>query len=326
MSLERVFSRTQELASSPTVSGKAMAAQSGVFTVRETHGILLRPETHIRAASDELGWTSLYASVAREAPYQDSFGAVQDHLIILHLGGPVGVVRILRGVRESRVIPPGGMFTMPGGVDFSVRLGSALDTLHVYLRRSVIEEVAEDLIRGDPAKVELVPCLGEMDPLIERLALGIREALGEADPTSATYADYLARAMAARLLRTHSSVFRPVQPRPFTGGLSQRQLSRAVDFIETNLGGPLPLQEIASASGLSPVHFARQFKRAVGLAPHQYVMRARVERAKRLLTQTDLAVAEIAFDCGFSHQEHLTRVFRQLSGTTPALFRRGASR
>jgi AraC family transcriptional regulator len=296
-----------------------------LFTVRETHGILLRPESRVRASSDALGWTSLYASAAREAPYHDSFGAVRDHLTILHLSGPVRVNRTLGGTREGRVIPPGGMFMVPGGIDFSVGLDGALDTLHVYLRRSVIEEVAGDLVRGDPAHVELVPRLGHTDPLIRHLVLGIRDALGEADPTTATYADYLARAMAARLLRGHSNATRPAPPQPNADGLNRRQLARAVDFIEAKLGGSLSLQEIASASGLSPVHFARQFKRTTGTTPHQYVMRVRIERAKRLLAQTDLAIAQIAYECGFSHQEHLTRIFRRLSGTTPSLFRHSAS-
>lgn len=301
-----------------------MVLPLNTFTIRETHGILLRPGSQVLASSDELGWTSLHASVARESPYHDSFGAVRDHLTILHLSGPVRVSRTLGGARECRVIPFGGMFMMPGGIDFGVSLDGALDTLHIYLRHFVIEEVAGDLMRGDPAKIELIPRLGDTDPLIKHLVLGIRDALGEADPTSATFADYLARAMTARLLRGHSNAAQRVLPQPRADGLNRRQLTRAVDFIEANLGQALALQEIASASGLSPVHFARQFKRAMGIAPHQYVMRARVERAKHLLAQTELAIAQVAFECGFSHQEHLARIFRRLSGTTPSLFRRAA--
>jgi AraC family transcriptional regulator len=301
-----------------------MVLPLNTFTVRETHGILLRPESQIRASSDALGWTSLHASLAREAPYHASFGAVRDHLTILHLSGPVRVSRTLASMRESRIILPDGMFMMPGGIDFDVGIDGTLDTLHIYLRRFLIEEVAGDLLRGDPAKVELIPRLGDTDPLIKHLVLGIRDALGEADPTSATYADYLARAMAARLLRGHSDATQQVLSQPRADGLNRRQLARAVDFIEANLGQALALQEIAAASGLSPVHFARQFKRTMGMAPHQYVMWARVERAKRLLAQTDLAIAQVAFECGFSHQEHLTRIFRRLSGTTPSLFRRAA--
>jgi AraC family transcriptional regulator len=83
---------------------------------------------------------------------------------------------------------------------------------------------------------------------------------------------------------------------------------------------------MAAVAGLSPVHFARQFRRATGQAPHQHLLHRRVERAKRLLAAGDLSIAEIAYHCGFSHQEHLTRVFRKATATTPAAFRRTTAR
>ena len=72
-------------------------ANAGVtnFGVEETHGILWRPENRVYAKSDGRGWSSLYASTQRETPYAAEYPAVQDHLIILHLDGPVGVRRRL---------------------------------------------------------------------------------------------------------------------------------------------------------------------------------------------------------------------------------------
>jgi AraC family transcriptional regulator len=87
------------------------------FRVEETHGILWRPENQIHTRSDELGWTSMYASVQREAPYEDHYDAVRDHLIVLHLDGPVAVARRLGRAESRRVIAPGGLFMLPGGMD-----------------------------------------------------------------------------------------------------------------------------------------------------------------------------------------------------------------
>lgn len=298
-----------------------MEGPGGAFGVRETHGILWRSENRVRAASEGLGWTSLYISAQRETPYEASYRAVRDHLVILHLDGPVGVGRVLGKSQERRTIRPGGLFILPGGVDFGVQLEGGLESLHIYLRDAVLREVAADLARGDPAHVELVPRLGDQDPLIEHLALGIRDVLTDPDPGAAVYADQLARTLGARLLRAHSNrVLQPVAPP--RGALTRAQLARAVEAMDAGLSGPLSLSEIAAATGLSPAHFARHFKASLGVAPHQHLLRMRLERAKRLLRETDRSVAQVAFECGFSHQEHMTRFFSRLTGTTPAAFRR----
>jgi AraC family transcriptional regulator len=299
-----------------------MAMRAHQFTVQETHGILLRAGNEIQAASDRHGWSSLYASVQREAPYEDSFAAVDDHLLILHLDGPVTVHRRLHHEQASRVIPPGGMFSMPGGMDFAVRLGGSLQTLHVYLRRGLVEEVAADIGRGDPAHVELVPIFGDGDQLIERLMLAIREVLENWDPSATAYVDYLVRAIAARLIREHSSSSAPLNTPYLRAKLGRGQLAKAIDFMEANLDRSIDLTAIAGAVGSSPSHFARQFRTAVGMAPHRYLMQLRTDRAKRLLTETAQPVAEIAFSCGFANQEHLTRLFKRFCGTTPAAFRK----
>jgi AraC family transcriptional regulator len=296
-------------------------AQSA-FKVEETHGILWRPENRIYAKSDELGWSSLYASTQREKPYEAEYPAVQDHLIILHLDGPVGVRRRLGRDEVRRVVAPGGMFVLPGGVDFGVRLENELDSLHVYLRKDLVEEVAEDLGVAGP-DLTLVPRLGERDLLIERLALGVREALTDADAAAGIYVDYLSRALAARLLREHSNRTEH-KAEPPKGGLTPAQIALVTDFMEAHLDQPLTLTELAGACGLSTTHFARRFKAALGAPPHQHLMQLRVERAKRLLSGTNLPIVEVALACGFAHQEHLTRVFRRLTGATPASFRREA--
>ena len=292
------------------------------FSVRETHGILLRPENQLHAASDRLGWTSLYASTQREAPYEGEFGAVPDYLIILHLDGPVGVERTFGKSKSHRVIGPGGLFMLPGGMDFGVRLEGYLDSLHLYLRREIIDEVALDFGLRDRSEVELIPQFGDHDPMIERMALGVRDALDDDDPTSGIYIDYLARVMAAHLLRKHTAASGWANTAP--GALTRQQVELAIDYMEGNLSEPIALRQLAAAAGLSPCYFARRFKSAMGMPPHQYLMFMRVERAKRLLLQRE-PIVEVALACGFTHQEHLTRVFRRFTGATPAGYRKALS-
>ena len=291
------------------------------FGVRETHGILWQPANEVRAASDGLGWTSLYASTQREAPYQGQFSAVDDHLIVLHLDGPVGVSQALGRSHSRRVVGAGGLTVIPGGVDFGFRLEGHLESVHLYLRRQIVEEVANDIGVKGADRAQLAPRLGARDPMIEQLALSVRDALTHRDTTSRIYVDYIARLLAAQLLRKHSSS--TGESGAPIGGLTRAQVERAIDYMETNLSEPLTLVDVAKASGLSPSHFARRFKSSTGAPPHQYLMSMRVERAKRMLAHRE-PIVEIALACGFSHQEHLTRIFRRLTGFTPASFRRAA--
>jgi AraC family transcriptional regulator len=98
-------------------------------------------------------------------------------------------------------------------------------------------------------------------------------------------------------------------------------VAQVVDLIEARLAEPLRLSELASAVGMSPVHFARVFRRETGLTPARWIMRRRTERAVELIRTTKLSLAEIAYATGFSSQSHMTRAVRALTGATPAKLR-----
>jgi AraC family transcriptional regulator len=288
------------------------------FTVRETHGILWRSEHDIEASSDRLGWSSLYVSMQRERPYQDSYRASDDHLIIVHRDGPVRIRRDLCGERAERVVQPGGLFVLPAQRDFAVQLGGCLSTIHLYVRDSLIREAAAELAIGDGAKIEIVPRLGEHDAMIEHTAQTACELIRES-LAGEWFAESFARVLAVQLVSKHSTArLAPLQPKH---GLRKGCVHSIDAFIEANLGEPITLADMANVAALSPIHFARQFKKSTGRSPHQYLLHARVETAKRLL-RADLSIAEVACQCGFSHQEHLTRIFGRLVGVTPAAYRR----
>jgi AraC-like DNA-binding protein len=107
--------------------------------------------------------------------------------------------------------------------------------------------------------------------------------------------------------------------------LSERQIQRIREFVEANLETDLRLEAMARACGLGTKTFLRSFRATCGTSPYQYVIAVRVERARRLLEEQSMGLAEIALRCGFSHQEHLTRMFRRLVGQTPGRYRRLAN-
>jgi AraC family transcriptional regulator len=293
-----------------------------VTSLSDTHGLVTRPSTRIWASSEGRGWRSIFATAQRELPFSGYFRAVTDHLVVIHLSGPVQVTRKVSGKKERFMVPPGGAFIMPGGTDFGVDLEGELETLHFYLDRKLVDDIGQEL--GSSGLNRIIPSLGQIDPMLERIAFELRDQLRDPQGTSGLYVDHLARMAGARLVHAHSAgpaKRRPALPR---FGLTKRQLRSAIEFIHSKLDQDLALSEIAAAVDLSPTYFARQFRLATGLPPHQFVLQARVEHAKRQLTHSALSLSDIALDCGFCNQEHFSRVFRKYSGTTPGAYRAAA--
>ena len=104
-------------------------------------------------------------------------------------------------------------------------------------------------------------------------------------------------------------------------GLSKPQLRRAVEYIHSNLEKNPSLAEVAQEIRISPFYFTRLFKQSTGLPPHRYLIRCRIESAKKLLSEADLTIAEIAAKLGFQDQSHFTSQFRRETGTTPKAYR-----
>jgi AraC family transcriptional regulator len=284
----------------------------------DTNGILRQPWVKPERTSAGLGWDRQYLSVQRERPYRESFAAAGTHLVILHLDGPVTVRRGRGRSSRSRKVPAGGLFIHPAGRDLTVELGGPLNTVHLYLADGVVQDAAD----GDQP-VELAEELGTSDRLLEQLVLSMDETLRRWEPSARTYLDQLGSMVAAQLLRRHGPGAGPMDDGP-AGGLGDGQLAAVRAVMEERLAEPVSLADLASVAGLSVSQFSRQFKARTGRAPHRFLLGLRVEQASRLLRADRAPIAEIAVRCGFSHQEHLTRVMRAQLDTTPGAVRRGS--
>lgn len=127
------------------------------------------------------------------------------------------------------------------------------------------------------------------------------------------------RLLPARRQRCFEGDRRDTNSRP---SLAPWQVSLATRTMRRNLGSAISISEIASLCRLSLCHFVRAFTNTVGIAPYAWFLQQRIGRAKRLLTETALPLAQIALECGFSDQAHFTKAFAKVSGTTPAKWRR----
>jgi AraC-like DNA-binding protein len=126
------------------------------------------------------------------------------------------------------------------------------------------------------------------------------------------------------LFRAHINAQRSDEIELSRVGIVDRRLRRAIEFMSDNCGRELSLAEIAGAAYLSEFHFARLFKKVTGATPHAYLASLRIERARRLLAESDLPIAEVGAEVGYASQSHFTKIFREATGMTPKAFRDAA--
>jgi AraC-like DNA-binding protein len=105
-------------------------------------------------------------------------------------------------------------------------------------------------------------------------------------------------------------------------GLAAWQERRAKEMMTTSLGSYLSLKDIAKECGLSVGHFSRAFRQSTGRSPHKWFLERRIGLALQLLAETNVSLAEVASQCGFADQSHLTNVFSRRVGIPPGTYRR----
>lgn len=191
--------------------------------------------------------------------------------------------------------------------------------LELFLKPTLITRSACESMNADD--IELVPHFNIRDPLIENMGLALKTELELNGAQSKFYAESMATALSVHLLTKYSSL-KP-QIKQYTDGLPNYKLKEVIGYIQENLGKKLTQAELSKIIHLSPHYFASLFKQSMGMTPHQYVMKCRIEKAMQLLLRRDLTIVEICTEVGFQNQSHFTRVFRQHTKMTPKGFRDG---
>ena len=158
------------------------------------------------------------------------------------------------------------------------------------------------------------------DPIIRSLSQALLPALAKPTQFNALFVDHVGLALRAHIAHAYDG--KPSTPPIAHGGLAPWQVRRAKDLLSNKLNGETPVAKLARECGLSASHFTRALRRSVGMAPHQWLLSLRVERAKEQLLNSDASLSEIAIDSGFADQSHFTRVFMKHVGSSPGQWRR----
>lgn len=191
---------------------------------------------------------------------------------------------------------------------------------HIYLSVRSVAQTAESLFEKPADDVIIPEVEGVFDARFSDLIETCADSLTRPTPPSGLELDAWAQILGEYLLRNCTRLYRSnmVHRRP---RLSENALALIIDMIENTLEQDLALADLAAQSGLSPYHFCRAFKRAMGSSPHQYVLDRRITRAREQLELGCNSLADIAYAVGFSSQAHMTSMFKKRVGVTPGRYR-----
>lgn len=212
----------------------------------------------------------------------------------------------------------GAISFFPSHQPFSgwLKVGSGLfaDVLYLALDDVFINRVAEGL-ELDADRIELVEQRRGTDPTIHHIAMALRAGVQTGAALDRMYGEALSTALGVHLLREYGVSV--LGPKKQGGRLPREKLLLAVAYIQDQLNADLTVSGIAQAVGLSPDHFTKLFKKSTGQTPYEYVVEARVRKAKELLTTGKFTISEAAYHVGFADQSHLTRHFKRVFGLPP---------
>jgi AraC family transcriptional regulator len=200
----------------------------------------------------------------------------------------------------------------------TIRWLEPVRVMSVRVDDRVLDEAARAL--GRPCAPALLPSSDMHDARLIALlqALHAEQASGYA--AGPLFVDGIEQTLAALLVSGYADQGRAL--RAPAGRLSPARAGRVEGYVRAHLDRPLSLAELADCAGYSPSHFAWLFRATFGTTPHRYLQRLRIDQAMALLRTSRHSILDAALACGFQTQQHFSRVFREVTGTSPAAYRR----
>ena len=166
----------------------------------------------------------------------------------------------------------------------------------------------------------LSPRLLFEDATLSATALKLKRLIENTSSDGSPYFEALGTVLAHELVRLNAGT--PRIEAPAKGGLAAWQQRIVTTYIEEHLAEPITLATLARLVGLSPYYFCRAFKQSLGLPPHRYHNRRRIEHAKLLLAKPAPSVTDIGLTVGYSETSSFTAAFHKTTGITPTAYRR----
>ena len=291
-----------------------------------TQGVRKFPPTSaLLASSAGLGWSTLSVEL-RSHGVIEAPAIVPQHveICLVVAGNADGLVRRTgAGFCQEAIPKTGAIWLSPAGVGKEIVITAPIpQTMHLYLPTALFDRLKEDFNLPAAPAHSIRHAVGIGDDVIDQIGRSILSELKVETAASRVYIEAASLTLAARLLQKHcdSGACAPAESSAYS--LDHIRLRRVLDYIAAHVKDDITLVELAGIAGYSPFHFARKFTLAMGISPHRYISRMRLEGAMAELAAGKLPLAEIALNAQFSSQASFTRAFHRATSMTPKEYRR----
>jgi AraC family transcriptional regulator len=267
--------------------------------------------SHLNWSGVEVHRYRLDAGMSREHSYS------QLVVFLPHVNEPIRFETEAEGKLFKIQLNNNMVTIVPPGLTVKSRRFGLFELTAIFLDPLAMAEIARATTGLDFP--EVIHQVGIRDPLIRSIGMMLDAELTAEHPCPQVYADSLTAALASHIFAKYT---KPVSDSIRRLSLNRSQLRRVIEFINDNLDKDLPLSELAVVANMSKYHFAKSFRRAIGIAPHQYLVRVRIEKARKLLlTEDTVSLAEIARRVGYADPTFFSGQFLKIVGISPSRYR-----
>lgn len=283
------------------LTGPAVVVRSAIVDPERAPAKMLTASESI-GAEDIFLYRPHYTGIAKLSGISDR------HLLFVHVGFPVPAECRIGNAELNHCVETGNITVIPANTEWNAVVGEGAEGVVVAIPKTRLAVAAAHSV-GSAVIIE--PKLRSKDPVLLSIIrdMTINYQSGRMDRGAwHTAVDELADHLALSYSAPGAKQGR--------GRLAPETMARINDYLERRLDQSLAIDDVADVAKQTRSNFPRVFRRTIGMSPHQYIMRLRLRRARRLMEQ-GCPLAEVAVATGFSDQSHLTNWLRRIYGTTP---------
>ncbi len=307
-----------------SIEWQSVGRQSAFESDSSTRGGKKYPASTLLASSARLGWSTLFAELRSHESIETSIVVPQYVEICVVIDGNENALVTRKGGGQiQQAIPKSGtIWLSPIGIGDEIAVSAPVPrVMHLYLPTATFRRLSDAFnLPGVPGH-SIRYAAGFRDEVIHNIALSLLSEMIHETAASRMYAEMASLMLAGHIIQRYCDCGYPT-PRPnVSHPLDHARVRRVLDYMADHISDQITLEELAHVACLSTFHFARVFALAVGVPPHRYLSRMRLENAMAALAVGRLPLSEIALGACFSSQASFTRAFRRATGMTPGEYR-----